>query len=71
MIEGLKKFHNWTNGKKTLFSAIILFGVYVARGVQQFFNVVVLDEATLANIEAFGVGLLTIGLAHKGVKRFA
>lgn len=65
----VNKVWDFLDGKKTLFGGIILFGVYVARGVQQFFGVVVLDEATLANIETFGVALAGTGLIFKGIKR--
>lgn len=65
----LMKVWTWFNGKKTTFGALVLFLIYVAKGVETYFGVVVIPQAVLDQISNYAMWFTGLGLAHKAVKK--
>ena len=68
IVNRLLSVWNFLNGKKTTIGAVILFVVYVVKGLDTFFGFNFVDAGLLGQINDVGLVFTGVGLGHKVIK---
>ena len=68
IVNRLLSVWNFLNGKKTTIGAVILFVVYVVKGLDTFFGFNFVDAVLLGQINDVGLVFTGVGLGHKVIK---
>ena len=59
---------NWLNGKKTLIGAFLHFIVFILRGAETYFGLILFPVDLLNFIQEIGNWFIGVGFIHKGWK---